>query len=67
MDLRLRRRISVRDLSAIRSNMVGSMLILAEFCWHTQATYMKDKVVSFNLLCVAGIKATRANCGQNKK
>lgn len=43
MDLRLRRRISVRDLSAVRPNMVGSMLILAGFCWHTQATYMKDK------------------------
>lgn len=51
MDFKLRRNIRVRDLSAIRPSTVWIMFILTGFYWHTQATSMKEKVVSFNLLC----------------
>lgn len=48
MDLRLRRSISVR----VRPSMSGSMFILTDFYWHTQATYMEEKAESSSISSV---------------
>lgn len=66
MDLKLRRSISVRDLSAIRPSTVGSMFSLTGFIGVPKPLPWRQKLCP-SISCVAGINAACASCGQNKK